>query len=215
MQNQDLVIVVGAGPGIGAAVARAFAAKGHPILLIARSQSNLDALATDLTASGAVVTTATADAAKPGDLARVVSAVDGPISALVYNAAAFGGPLLAAGEDEMVSAAQVNLHSLVSVTAAARAGLKQGSGVLLTTGGGYALFPSAEYGVLSVGKAALRSASFVLAQELEADGIRVATITIAGAVAAGTAFAPDKIAQAYIAAFEDADAEIETVYTGE
>ncbi len=215
MENRNLVVVVGAGPGIGAAVARAFAHKGHPVMLVARDQSHLDALAAGLADTGVEIHTAVADAAKPGDVARVISSVEGPLSAVVYNAAAFGGPLLDSSADEMVTAAQVNLHTLVSVAGAARAGLKAGSGILITTGGGYALYPSSEYGVLSVGKAALRSASFVLAQELEADGVRVATITVAGAVDPATAFAPDKIAQAYVAAYENHSGEVETVYTGE
>ena len=214
MSNQELVIVVGVGPGVGLGVAEAFAKKGHPLLIVARNAAKLEEMAAGLRSAGAVVTTAVADAAIPGDIARVISAVDSPISALVYNAAAFGGPLLATDSDQIRSASEVNLHSLISATKAALPKLKEAQGALLITGGGFALYPSGAYGVLSVGKAMIRSAAFVLAQELKPEGIRVATITIVGTVAPNTPFAPEKIAQAYIAAYEDRDGEVETVFTG-
>ena len=93
-------------------------------------------------------------------------------------------------------------------------GLKQTGGAILVTGGGFALYPSGDYGILSVGKAMVRSAALVLAQELAPTGVRVATITICGIVAPGTPFDPDLIAQSYIAAFENKGAEVETLFTG-
>jgi short-subunit dehydrogenase len=215
LSNKELVVVVGVGPGVGLGVAEAFAKKGHPLLLIARSESKLEDLAAGLRSTGVEVNVATADASVAGDVARVISAISTPISALVYNAAAFGGPLLTAGAEELRKASEVNLYSLISATDAARPSLKEAGGVVLVTGGGFALFPSADYGILSVGKAMVRSAAFILAQELKADGIRVATVTICGTVAPDTAFSPEKIAAAYIAVFENQNSEIETVFTGE
>ena len=214
MKNPELVIVVGAGPGVGAAVAQAFARKGHPIHLISRNVDNLEKLAEEIRATGVSVTTAVADAAVPGDVARAIEEISAPIDALVYNSAAFGGPLLAAGSDEIRSATEVNLYSLISATHAALPKLKESSGAVLVTGGGFALYPSSAYGILSVGKAMVRSAALVLAQELAPHGVRVATITICGTVAPGTPFAPDLIAQSYIAAFENRDGEVETMFTG-
>src|SRR5216683_5495551 len=50
---------------------------------------------------------------------------------------------------------------------------------------------------VSLGKAALRSAATMLGADLEPDGIRVATLTIAGRIVAGTAFDPERIAERY------------------
>ena len=50
---------------------------------------------------------------------------------------------------------------------------------------------------VSLGKAALRSAATMLGADLEADGIRVATLTIAGQIVAGTSFDPACIAERY------------------
>ena len=55
--------------------------------------------------------------------------------------------------------------------------------------------PSPRDGLL--GKAALRSAATMLGADLEPDGIRVATLTIAGQIVAGTAFDPERIAERY------------------
>jgi len=215
MSNPELVVVVGAGPGVGAAVASAFAKKGHPLLLVARNAANLENLAQGLRESGADVSTALGDAATPGDIARVINEIEGGISALVYNAAAFGGPLLQTSEADLNSATEVNLNSLISATKAALPKLKAANGALLITGGGYSLYPSSDYGVLSVGKAMTRSAAFLLAQELAPEGIRVATITIMGVVAPGTPFAPELIAEKYITAYEAVGGEVETLFTGE
>ncbi|MGA9835036.1 MAG: hypothetical protein WBQ71_28290 [Trebonia sp.] len=50
---------------------------------------------------------------------------------------------------------------------------------------------------VSLGKAALRSAATMLGADLGPDGIRVATLTIAGQIAAGNAFDPARIAERY------------------
>jgi NADP-dependent 3-hydroxy acid dehydrogenase YdfG len=213
--NPELVVVVGAGPGVGAAVAHAFAEKGHPILLIARNIENLEEIAAGLRILGSSVTTAVADASLPNDVARVIEKIEGPIDALVYNAAAFGGPLLATETEEVRLATEVNLYSLLSATQAALPKMQAGRSALLVTGGGFALYPSSAYGVLSVGKAMIRVAALLLAQELKAAGIRVATITIGGTVAPATPFAPEIIAKKYVEAFENREGEVETIFTGE
>jgi len=215
VSSQGLVVVVGVGPGVGLGVSEAFAQEGHSLLLIARNSSKLEEMATRLRATGAIVNTAAADASIEGDVARVIAEINEPISALVYNPAAFGGPLLAADAASLRRATEVNLYSLISATKAALPRLKEAKGAVLVTGGGFSLYPSGDFGVLSVGKAMIRTASFVLAQELKPEGVHVATITICGTVAPNTPFAPEKIAKAYIAAFRNPAGEVETVFTGE
>ena len=50
---------------------------------------------------------------------------------------------------------------------------------------------------LGVGKAAIRNLAFSLHADLKDSGIHAATVTICGTVAPGTAFDPDRIAEAY------------------
>jgi short-subunit dehydrogenase len=214
MTNKDMVIIVGAGPGVSGAVATAFAKNGYPIMLIARNEKNLESIASPLRDMGVSVTIHSGDASVPGDIARIISQVTVPISALVYNAAGIGGPLLKASDEEIRSASEVNLNSLVSSTAAALPGLKAADGVVLVTGGGFSLYPSSEFGVLSVGKAMTRSAALLLRQELAPEGIRVHTVTIAGVVDPATDFSPTKIADVFTRLFEDADGPAEVVFEG-
>lgn len=214
MKNKDMVIIVGAGPGVSGAVATAFAKNGYPIMLIARNEKNLESIASPLRDMGVSVTIHSGDASVPGDIARIISQVTVPISALVYNASGIGGPLLKASDEEIRSASEVNLNSLVSSTAAALPGLKAADGVVLVTGGGFSLYPSSEFGVLSVGKAMTRSAALLLRQELAPEGIRVHTVTIAGVVDPATDFSPTKIADVFTRLFEDADGPAEVVFEG-
>jgi short-subunit dehydrogenase len=214
MTNKDMVIIVGAGPGVSGAVATAFAKNGYPIMLIARNEKNLESIASPLRDMGVSVTIHSGDASVPGDIARIISQVTVPISALVYNASGIGGPQLKASDEEIRSASEVNLNSLVSSTAAALPGLKAADGVVLVTGGGFSLYPSSEFGVLSVGKAMTRSAALLLRQELAPEGIRVHTVTIAGVVDPATDFSPTKIADVFTRLFEDADGPAEVVFEG-
>ena len=65
------------------------------------------------------------------------------------------------------------------------------------TGGGFADNPIPALATVSLGKAALRSAATMLGADLQPDGIRVATLTIAGQIVAGTSFDPPRIAERY------------------
>ena len=72
-----------------------------------------------------------------------------------------------------------------------------GSGTIIVTGGGFADHPIPALATISLGKAALRSAATILGADLGPDGIRVATLTIAGQIVPGTAFDPVHIADRY------------------
>jgi short-subunit dehydrogenase len=86
---------------------------------------------------------------------------------------------------------------VVATQVAAPAMRAAGAGTILFTGGGFADHPVPALATLSLGKAALRSAATILGAELAEDGVRVATVTIAGAVARGTPFDPDRIAETF------------------
>jgi NAD(P)-dependent dehydrogenase (short-subunit alcohol dehydrogenase family) len=70
-----------------------------------------------------------------------------------------------------------------------------GGGTILITGGMPEAIP--EVTSLSLGKAGVRALTELLARAYEPAGVHVATVTVAGAVAPGTAFDPDDIAEEY------------------
>ena len=63
------LLLVGAGPGLGMAVARRFAVGGYRVTLVARSTDRLAGLAGTLAGTGATISTIAADASDPDDLA--------------------------------------------------------------------------------------------------------------------------------------------------
>jgi hypothetical protein len=81
---------------------------------------------------------------------------------------------------------------------------------------GFADHPIPSLATVSLGKAALRSAATMLGADLEPYGIRVATLTIAGRIAAGTAFDPERIAERYWEVVQtDGQWQAEFRFTGE
>ena len=194
------VIVIGAGPGIGLSVARRFAREGLPVGVIARSQATVDAALEALEATGVEAHAATADAADEGALRAALDELVGHLGvpeALVYNAAVIQGD--AVGElstERHLRAWAVNVVG--AITAAAHllprmAGA--GGGTYVITGGMPEPVPEATS--LSLGKAGVRALAELLDKRFGPSGLHVATVTVGGVVAPGTAFDPDDIAEHY------------------
>jgi short-subunit dehydrogenase len=196
------LLLVGAGPGLGEAVARRFAQGGYRVTLLARSADGLTRLAGDLADTGADIDTTEADASDPDDLAARLSALyrkSGAPGLIVYNAV-MGAPdhLLSSSVAHLQTAYAVDvIGAIVVAQVAAPAMRASGFGTILVTGGGFADHPIPGLATVSLGKAALRSAATMLGADLQPDGIRVATLTIAGQILADTAFAPERIAERY------------------
>jgi short-subunit dehydrogenase len=108
------------------------------------------------------------------------------------------------------------ISAIVVAQVAARAMKAAGFGTMIVTGGAFADHPIPALATVSLGKAALRSAATMLGADLEPDGIRVATLTIAGRIAAGTAFDPERIAERYWDVVQtDGQWQAEFRFTGE
>jgi NAD(P)-dependent dehydrogenase (short-subunit alcohol dehydrogenase family) len=89
------------------------------------------------------------------------------------------------------------LGGVVAAQVAAPVMRGAGSGTILFTGGGFADYPVPALASLSLGKAALRSAATLIADEVASDDVHAASITIIGQVAPGTAFDPNNIAELF------------------
>jgi short-subunit dehydrogenase len=215
------LLLVGAGPGLGLAVARRFALGGYRVTLVARSKDGLSDLAGNLSDTGAQIDTIAADASDPEELgARIAELYDehGAPGLIVYNAV-MGAPdsVLSSSVEHLQTAYAVDVISAIVVTQVAAPAMRAaGSGTVIMTGGGFADHPVPALATVSLGKAALRSAATMLGTDLEPDGIRVATLTIAGQIVAGTAFDPDNIAKHYWeVVHSDATWQAEFRFTGE
>lgn len=205
-------ILIGAGPGLGAALARRFAREGLPVALVARHRETLLSVAAELVELDRPVCTVLADVA---DEASLRSALDQSVAELgvpdllVYNAA-----VTRRDRPGELSSAQLLETYAVDVVGAATAATHV-SAAMVDNGGGSILFTSGmpqaamAYTSLSLGKAALRALAAVLAQQLGPDGLHVATVTIHGPIEPGTAYDPDTIADRYWALHRQPRAEWE------
>jgi NAD(P)-dependent dehydrogenase (short-subunit alcohol dehydrogenase family) len=201
--HNPVCLVVGAGPGIGRAVALAFAREGFDLALAARRQDKLEAYCQEIRRLGRQAQAYAADAADESSLRTLFErtrAELGDPEVLVFNAAcARKGRPTEVGAATWVDDFRCNVvGALVCAQLAAPAMRARGRGSILITGGGFAHEPSAAHASLSADKAALRSLTYALAQELGRDGIHVATVTVYGLLQVGTHFDPERIAEAYL-----------------
>ena len=184
------VVVIGAGPGIGKAVARRFAREGLPVGVIARRPPDLPGADLALSAD------CTDEAALRSALDQVVAQLGVPDS-VVYNAAKIAADRI--GElslHEQLDAWAVNVGGAITAAAhLAPAMVANGGGSFLITGGMPETKP--EYVSLSLGKAGVRALVTLLDQTYGTGGLHAATVTVYGGVAPGTAFDPDAIAERY------------------
>ncbi len=193
-------VIVGAGPGIGTSVARRFGTAGMRVGLIARAKDSIDVARTTLAAAGVEAVGAIADAAQEIQLTGALDALAGRLGvpqALVYNAGLIRsdrpGEL---GYQGQLAAYAINvLGALTSAAHLAPRMAAAGGGTILITGG--MPEPGPEATSLSLGKAAVRALTVLLAKEYGPSGIHVATVTVGGAVAPGSQFDPDRIAEHY------------------
>jgi len=159
-------------------------------------------LAEGLSDTGADIGTLEADAGDSEGLrARITELYRGEDApgVIIYNAV-IGTPdqLLTASVAHLQAAYAVDVIGAIVVAQVAAPAMKAaGFGTLIVTGGGFADHPISALATVSLGKAALRSAATMLGADLEPDGIRVATLTIAGQIVSGTAFDPERIAERY------------------
>ncbi|MEV4221911.1 SDR family NAD(P)-dependent oxidoreductase [Nonomuraea sp. NPDC049725] len=193
-------VIIGAGPGIGQAVARRFAREGLSITLVARSGRTLRAVGEAVAAEGVPVLRLEADST---DEAALRAALDEAVRAhgvpdvVVYNAAIIRadrpGELSVRGHMEAWAVNVVGALNAAARLAPAMAA--RGHGTFLVTGG--MPEPKPQYVSLSLGKAGVRTLVTLLDQEYGSAGVHVASVTVAGPVAPGTDFDPDDIAEHY------------------
>src|SRR5579862_5150272 len=205
--DRSHLLLIGAGPGVGAAVVRRFGREGFRSTLISRGET-VDRLAADLRNGGLEIEAIGADIEDldgyRATLERIFGAPGAP-GVVVYNAALPDpGGILDTTVGRLRTAYDVDvLGAVVAAQVAAPILRTTGTGTLLFTSGGFADHPVPALASLSMGKAALRAAATLIAAGLQADGIHAATITIAGSVVRGTAFDPDNIAELFWSAHTD------------
>jgi len=203
MANQERALIVGAGSGLSASLARLFAKEGMGVALAARNTDKLAALAKETKARSYSL-----DAKEPAAVAAMFRAIDrdmGPLDIVVYNASGrVRGPFveLDAGAVEQAIAVTAFGGFLVAHEAARRM-VERGSGSIFFTGASASVKGYAQSAPFAMGKFALRGLAQSMARELAPKGIHVGHFVIDGSIGrdpGGEArLDPDAIAATYLA----------------
>jgi NADP-dependent 3-hydroxy acid dehydrogenase YdfG len=194
--------ILGAGPGLGLAVARAFGAQGLPVVLMARSMDRLAAMVDTCRANGvaaAGVAGDLGDADGLRDALHDAERLHGPCAVLTHNASVLiEGPPSAVDPGAVEQGLRVGvLSALIALQSVLPGMVARGRGRLLFTGGGTALEPWVSGIGLSLQKAALRSLAIATARELSTGPVRASTITIMGTIGS-PGLEPGTIASRYV-----------------
>src|SRR5436190_3312519 len=204
-------LIVGAGAGISASVARGLAAAGLKIGLAARNIEKLAPLAGEIGAERFAV-----DASDPSAVAHLFEAADarlGEPDVVLYNASARApGPIAEIDPEAVRKAIEISAFGgFLVVQQAARRMLPHGKGAILLTGASASVKGYKQSAAFAMGKFALRGLAQSTARELAPQGIHVAHFVIDGGVrnaekgrvegantAADSYLDPEAIAQSYL-----------------
>jgi NAD(P)-dependent dehydrogenase (short-subunit alcohol dehydrogenase family) len=178
----DHALIVGAGSGLSAALARRLAEEGYKLTLAARSIEDLAALAKETKAQ-----TFACDASRKADVDRLFAALDGSGApdVVIYNASyRTRGPFVELDPVEVEKTLMVTAYAgfLVGQQAAKRM-LPKGHGVIVFTGASASVKGYAQSAPFAMGKFALRGLAQSMARELHPQGIHVAHVVIDGGIA--------------------------------
>ena len=206
----DTALIVGAGSGLSASLARLFAAEGMRVGLAARNTAKLSSLVKDTNALAIVC-----DASVPAQVEAMFGSVEakwGAPDLVVYNAGyRTRGPLVSLDPKEVERTIAITAYGGFLVgQAAAKCMLPRGTGAIFFTGASASVKGYAESAPFAMGKFALRGLAQSMARELAPKGIHVAHFVIDGGIAQGPGDArakergadgmlqPDEIARNYL-----------------
>jgi NAD(P)-dependent dehydrogenase (short-subunit alcohol dehydrogenase family) len=200
-------LIVGAGPGLSASLARLFARQGLQVALAARNPDKLAKLAEETAGASFAC-----DATEPEEVAGlfdVVIATQGVPDIVVYNASARArGPVTDLDPADVAHAIAVSAYGGFLVAQhAARHMVARGTGAILLTGASASVKGYPNSSAFAMGKFALRGLAQSLARELAPKGVHVAHFIIDGGIRSAarpdpndnpdSTLDPDAIAETY------------------
>jgi NAD(P)-dependent dehydrogenase (short-subunit alcohol dehydrogenase family) len=199
--KEETALVVGAGSGLSASLARLLAKDRMRVALAARNPGKLDALARE---TGAIPLGC--DATDRGQVEAALDTVEkkwGVPDLVVYNASyRVRGPFVELDAAEVQKTLTISAYAgFLVAQAAARRMLARGSGAIFFTGASASVKGYANSAPFAMGKFALRGLAQSMARELAPKNIHVAHFVIDGAIGRAEGDAkldPDEIARNYL-----------------
>lgn len=196
MADKPSALIVGAGSGLSASLARLLAAEGLRVALAARNPGKLAELARETGAASFAC-----DATQPTQVDELFARVGSPDLVLYNPSYRVRGPLVGLEREEVKKTLLVTAYGgFLVAQAAARQMLPKGSGAIFFTGASASVKGYAESAPFAMGKFALRGLAQSMARELSPKGIHVAHFVIDGRIGSqGDAqLHPDEIARNYL-----------------
>ena len=195
-------LIIGAGDGLSASLARLLAREGYAVALAARNVAKLDALVSETEAVAHAC-----DAASEADIARLFDA-EGDAEVVVYNPSfRTRGPIADLVPADVQKSLQVcAFGAFLAAQQAARRMIPRKAGTILLTGASAGVKGYPQSAPFAMGKFALRGLAQSLARELHPQGVHVAHIVIDGGIRSArrpetgddTLLDPDAIAETYL-----------------
>ena len=184
-----VIAIVGAGPGLGAAVARKFGREGFSVALISRDQSKLDAMAAELESDGVTARGYAADARIPAQLEDALlnaAAELGPISVLQYSplpSRDYLKPVLDLTPELALEALQFSALGLIRAARTVLPATREAqAGSVILINGGTSVKARAGFAGTSVAFPAESAYGEMLHDALDAEGVRVSQLVIPGGI---------------------------------
>lgn len=179
--DRTAALVTGASSGIGAAIARELAHRGHQVVLVARSEDKLREVAHDIETAGGtahVVPADLADRAARSSLLDRVDALGVTVDVLVNNAGfSTTGPVAEADLQRELDQVEVDVAAVVDLTTRWLPGAKQrGRGALLNVASTIAFQPFPGQAGYAAAKAHVLSYTQALAAEMKGSGVTVTAL---------------------------------------
>ena len=188
------IAIIGAGPGLGAAVARRFGAKGFTVGLIARHRGRVEALAAELVKDGVRAQGFVADVRAPWSIVAALEQVSetlGPIEVLQYSPLPqkdFMRPVLETTPADLVGPVEFSIYGPVAAVHQVLPGMRflgENRGTILFVNGGSAVKPGRNVTATSVAFAGQAAYAQLLNEVLGEEGIQVSQLVIADQIIAG------------------------------
>ncbi|MDI3566039.1 SDR family oxidoreductase [Bradyrhizobium sp. Arg816] len=216
-------LITGASSGIGAVYADRLARRGYDLILVARNQQRLNAVADKLRGeTGRQIAVLPADLNEKAGLAKVEAVLrDDPGITMLVNNAGIGSvaSILQANVDTMEAMIDLNVTALTRLTyAAAPAFVARGTGTIINISSVVGIAVEALNGVYSASKSYVLSFGHSLQKDLAEKGVRVQTV-LPGATATEfwdiAGYAPQKTSEITMSAEDCVDAALVGLDAGE
>jgi NAD(P)-dependent dehydrogenase (short-subunit alcohol dehydrogenase family) len=186
---KGVCLIIGAGDGLGGAIARAFAREGHPTCLTrrARNLEQLEALAGEIRRQGGVAHAFGVDARIETDMVALFNDIEtriGPLEVVVFNI----GANVRFGLIETTARVFTKVWEMACFAGfltgreAARVMVPRGRGSILFTGATASLRGREGFAAFAAAKAGLRAIAQSAAREFAPKGIHVAHVVVDGAI---------------------------------